>query len=42
MGMGVLDRFVLVGMGMPEGQFSPGCIPLIRFMAMHVVWVLAV
>ena len=42
MGMGVLDRFVVVGMGVPEGQLSPGCVPLIRFMAMRMVRVLAV
>jgi hypothetical protein len=42
MGMGVFDRFVVVGMGVPEGLVSPGYVPLFRFMVMGMVRVHAV
>jgi len=42
MGMGVFDRIVVVGMGVPEGLVSPCSAPFIRFMAMGMVRVHAV
>ena len=42
MRMGVFDRIVVVGMGMPEGLVRSCSAPLFRFMAMPMVQVLAV
>jgi len=42
MGMGVFDRIVVVGMGVPDWLVSPSCVPLFRSMAMLMVRVLAV
>jgi hypothetical protein len=42
MRMGVFDRIVVVGMGVPDWLVSPCCVPLFRPMAMLMVRVLAV